>query len=180
MRLTKIVTRTGDNGTTALADGTRLSKCDMRIVAMGSVDELNSQLGLLLSEPLPEDIRQELLQVQHDLFDLGAMLAIPGRAPNPEKIVRLDEAIAHHNADLPPLREFILPGGSRAAALCHVVRSIARRSERDLAALAQNDGHAQAALPYLNRLSDFLFVLARCLNRAAGAEETFWRNNAGQ
>lgn len=180
MRLTKIITRTGDNGTTALADGTRLSKCDPRIVTIGSVDELNSQLGLLLSEPLPEDIRAELLQVQHDLFDLGAMLAIPGRALNPDKLARLDTATARYNASLPPLREFILPGGSRAAALCHVARSIARRSERDLAALAQNDGHAREALPYLNRLSDFLFVLARCLNRAAGTPENFWRNNARQ
>lgn len=180
MRLTKIVTRTGDNGTTALADGTRVSKCDPRIVTIGSVDELNSQLGLLLSEPLPEDIQQELLQVQHDLFDLGAMLATPGRALNPDKLARLDAATARYNADLPALREFILPGGSRAAALCHVARSIARRSERDLAALAQHDGRAQVALPYLNRLSDFLFVLARCLNRAAGTPENFWRNNAGQ
>ena len=111
MRLTKIVTRTGDDGTTALADGARLSKCDPRIVAMGSVDELNSQLGLLLSEPLPDVFRQELLQVQHDLFDLGAMLASPGRALHPDKLARLDTAIARHNADLPALREFIFPGG---------------------------------------------------------------------
>lgn len=180
MRLTKIVTRTGDDGTTALADGTRVSKHDPRVVTLGGVDELNSQIGLLLSEHLPENIREELLRVQHDLFDLGAMLAVPGSALNPQKIVRLDEAITHYNATLAPLREFILPGGSRAAALCHVARAIARRSETDLSRLAEKDGHAKEALPYLNRLSDLLFVLARCLNAEAGVAENFWHGSGGQ
>ena len=175
MRLTKIVTRTGDDGTTALADGTRVSKCDQRIIALGSVDELNSQIGLLLSETGPDKIRDELLRIQHDLFDLGAMLAVPGSALNPEKIIRLDSVIAHYNATLAPLREFILPGGSRAAALCHVARTIARRSERDLASLAGQDSNAREALPYLNRLSDLLFVLARCLNAGSGIAENLWR-----
>ncbi|MDD3883828.1 MAG: cob(I)yrinic acid a,c-diamide adenosyltransferase [Gallionella sp.] len=180
MRLSKIVTRTGDDGTTGLADGTRLSKHDKRIIAMGDVDELNSQIGLLLSETCPGNIRDELLRIQHDLFDLGAMLAIPGSSLNPESILRLDAVIAQHNAALSPLREFILPGGSRAAALCHVARAVARRSERNMADLAEQDRNAKESLPYLNRLSDLLFVLARRLNAEAGVTENFWRGPAGQ
>lgn len=172
MRLSKITTRTGDDGTTGLADGSRLPKDHPRIVSIGSVDELNSHLGLLLAEPLPEDIRAELLLIQHDLFDLGAALAVPGTDFNADKLARLDEAIAHHNAELPPLKEFILPGGTRAAALCHVARSVARRAERDYAAL--HDAVPANGLRYLNRLSDLLFILARQTNLAASQPETCW------
>ncbi|TNC97035.1 MAG: cob(I)alamin adenosyltransferase [Gallionellaceae bacterium] len=173
-RLSSIVTRTGDDGTTGLADGTRLDKDSARINALGSVDELNSHLGVLLAEPLPQDIREELLRIQNDLFDLGSTLALPGTEFAQEKLLRLDDAIAHYNANLPPLKEFILPGGGRAAALCHVARSVARRAERDHchlahSAIASNDGGR-----YLNRLSDLLFVLCRALNRAAGENETLW------
>lgn len=175
MRLSKIVTRTGDNGTTGLADGTRLSKDHPRIVAIGSLDELNSHLGVLLTETLPEDVRDELLHIQNDLFDLGGVLASPGAPFDAAKLTRLDTAIAHYNADLPPLKEFILPGGTRAAALCHVARSVARRTERDLFHLMQSETAPQEGLHYLNRLSDLLFVLCRVLNRAAGQTETLWK-----
>jgi cob(I)alamin adenosyltransferase len=178
MRLTKITTRTGDKGTTGLADGTRLGKGDARIAVLGSVDELNSQLGVLLAEELPNDIRAELLQIQNDLFDLGGAFALPTQDVFPEaKIAWLDEQIAHYNAALPPLREFILPGGSRAGALCHVARTVARRAERDLAVLSQGEAMPQHALPYLNRLSDLLFVLSRCINRAQVVPETLWRRD---
>ena len=178
MRLSKITTRTGDTGTTGLADGTRLVKSHARIAALGSVDELNSQLGVLLAEQLPDDIRAALLQVQNDLFDLGGSLALPTQDMFPQiRIAWLDEQIAHYNAGLPPLREFILPGGSRAGALCHVARTVARRAERDLVVLAQGDAVPQHALPYLNRLSDLLFVLSRCINRTQAAAETLWQRN---
>jgi cob(I)alamin adenosyltransferase len=178
MRLSKITTRTGDKGTTGLADGTRLRKDHARFAVLGSVDELNSQLGVLLAEQLPPDIRVVLLQIQNDLFDLGGALALPTQDMFAEiKIAWLDEQIAHFNADLPPLREFILPGGSRAGALCHVARTVARRAERDLVVLSQNDTVPQHALPYLNRLSDLLFVLGRCVNRAQSAAETLWRRD---
>jgi cob(I)alamin adenosyltransferase len=178
MRLSKITTRTGDTGSTGLADGTRLGKDHARIAALGSVDELNSQLGVLLAEALPQDIRAVLLQIQNDLFDLGGTLALPTQDVFPEsKIAWLDEQIARYNADLPALREFILPGGSRAGALCHVARTAARRAERDLVVLAQSDSVPQQALPYLNRLSDLLFVLSRCINRMQAATETLWRRD---
>jgi cob(I)alamin adenosyltransferase len=175
MRLSKITTRTGDDGTTGLADGTRLPKDHARIVAIGSVDELNSQLGLLLTEALPDEVRAELLRIQHDLFDLGGMLATPGAPFDTSKLARLDEAIARHNAALPPLKEFILPGGTRAAALCHVTRSVARRAERDYFSVMQNETAPREGLQYLNRLSDLLFVLCRVLNRAVGRAETLWQ-----
>jgi cob(I)alamin adenosyltransferase len=175
MRLSKITTRTGDDGTTGLADGTRVAKDCARIAVIGSVDELNSQLGLLLTETLPENFHAELLRVQHDLFDLGGALAVPGAPFAAEKLARLDAVIAHHNAALPPLKEFILPGGTRAAALCHVARSVARRAERDYFHLMQNETAPQEGLKYLNRLSDLLFVLCRVLNRAAGQAETLWQ-----
>lgn len=190
MRLSKITTRTGDTGSTGLADGTRLGKDHARIATLGSVDELNSQLGVLLAEELPPDIRAVLLLIQNDLFDLGGALALPTQdvfAQN--KIAWLDERIAHYNADLPPLREFILPGGSRAGALCHVARTVARRAERDLVVLSQSDSLANAesgahreavpqhALPYLNRLSDLLFVLSRCINRTLAVTETLWQRD---
>ena len=190
MRLSKITTRTGDTGSTGLADGTRLGKDHARIAALGSVDELNSQLGVLLAESLTPDIRAVLLQIQNDLFDLGGALALPTQEVFAEiKIAWLDEQIAHYNADLPPLREFILPGGSRAGALCHVARTVARRAERDLVVLSQSDSLANAesgahreavpqhALPYLNRLSDLLFVLSRCINRTQAVTETLWQRD---
>ena len=190
MRLTKITTRTGDTGSTGLADGTRLGKDHARIAALGSVDELNSQLGVLLAEILTPDIRAVLLMIQNDLFDLGGALALPTQDVFAEiKIAWLDERIAHYNADLPPLREFILPGGSRAGALCHVARTVARRAERDLVVLSQSDTLANAesgthreavpqhALPYLNRLSDLLFVLSRCINRTQAVTETLWQRD---
>ncbi len=178
MRLSKITTRTGDKGSTGLADGTRLGKDHARIAVLGSVDELNSQLGVLLAEQLPPDIRVVLLQIQNDLFDLGGAFALPTQDVFAQsKITWLDEQIAHYNADLPPLREFILPGGSRAGALCHVARTVARRAERDLAVLSQSDAVPQHALPYLNRLSDLLFVLSRCINRIQAAAETLWRRD---
>jgi cob(I)alamin adenosyltransferase len=142
------------------------------------VDELNSQLGVLLAEQLRPDIRAVLLQVQNDLFDLGGAFALPTQDVFAEgKIAWLDEQLAHYNADLPPLREFILPGGSRAGALCHVARTVARRAERDLAVLSQNETVPQHALPYLNRLSDLLFVLSRCINRADAVTETLWQRD---
>ncbi|MBU0621383.1 MAG: cob(I)yrinic acid a,c-diamide adenosyltransferase [Gammaproteobacteria bacterium] len=175
MRLGKITTRTGDDGTTGLADGSRLPKDHPRIVAIGSVDELNSHLGLLLTEALPDEVRAELLRIQNDLFDFGGMLATPGAPFDAGKLARLDEAITRYNADLPPLREFILPGGTRAAALCHVSRSVARRAERDFNSLVQNEIAPREGLQYLNRLSDLLFVLCRVLNLAAGQPETLWQ-----
>jgi cob(I)alamin adenosyltransferase len=178
MRLSKITTRTGDKGTTGLADGTRLGKDHARIAALGSVDELNSQLGVLLAEPLESEIRGVLMQIQNDLFDLGGALALPGQDAYPEsKIAWLDEQIARYNAGLSPIREFVLPGGSRAGALCHVARTVARRSERDLALLMQSESVPKQALPYLNRLSDLLFVLSRSINRAQAVPETLWRRD---
>jgi cob(I)alamin adenosyltransferase len=176
MRLSKITTRTGDDGTTGLADGTRLPKDHPRIAAIGSVDELNSHLGVLLAETLPADVHDELLHIQNDLFDLGGTLATPGAPFAVAKLIRLDTAIAHYNAVLPPLKEFILPGGSRAVALCHVARTVARRAERDLFHLMQKETAPQEGLHYLNRLSDLLFVLCRVLNQAEGQAETLWQH----
>jgi cob(I)alamin adenosyltransferase len=174
-RLSRIVTRTGDGGSTGLAGGSRMAKDSARIAAIGSVDELNSQLGLLLTEELPQEVRELLLRVQNDLFDLGGALSLPqGGHFAEDKLAPLDAAIEHYNAGLSPLKEFILPGGCRSAAQCHVARSVARRTERDLAALAHSDTVPQHALPYLNRLSDLLFVLCRVLNRAAGQAEASW------
>lgn len=171
-RLSKITTRTGDNGTTGLADGSRVKKDSARICAIGSVDELNSHLGVLLAEELPQEVRELLLRVQNDLFDLGGALAYPAAPFAEGKLAQLDAAIAHYNAGLPPLKEFVLPGGARAAVLCHVARTTARRAERDLAALAETA--PENGLRYLNRLSDLLFILCRVLNRAAGQAETLW------
>ncbi|MBZ8139344.1 ATP:cob(I)alamin adenosyltransferase [Rubrivivax gelatinosus] len=180
-RLTQIATRTGDDGSTALADGRRVPKDDARVQAMGEVDELNSSLGVLLAEPLPADVRTLLVEVQHRLFDLGGELAMPGPALlEPETVAALDTALAAHNAALPPLQEFILPAGCRAAALAHVSRTVARRAERSLVTLAALEPVNAAPRQYLNRLSDLLFVLARVLNRAAldghGGDDVYWRS----
>lgn len=175
MRLSKITTRTGDDGTTGLADGTRIAKDHPRIAALGDIDELNSQLGVVLSEMLIEDIRHVLLRIQNDLFDLGGALALPSEARfAADKVVWLDTQLSHYNATLAPLREFILPGGCRAAATCHVARCVARRAERELFNLSHHATIPQHALQYLNRLSDLLFVLSRCINQHHHQAETLW------
>lgn len=180
MRLSKITTRSGDNGSSALADGTRLPKHHAHFDALGNVDELNSLLGLLLTEALTEAVRADLMQVQNDLFDLGSCLAVPGRRFPPSYLARLDGWIARDNASLPPLAEFILPGGCRAAALCHLARTVTRRTERDYARLLETTALSRDGLRYLNRLSDWLFVLSRVLNRHAGVAETLWQPGAGE
>ena len=178
-RLSKIVTRTGDDGTTGLGDGTRLAKDAVRVEAMGAVDELNCAMGLLLCEALPAataevTLRDCLSEIQHDLFDLGGELAVPNlRLIGPERVQWLEAEIEQFNADLPALKEFVLPGGSRAAAACHFARAISRRAERRCWALARVESVSTTALQYLNRLSDLLFVQARVLARAAG-EEVLW------
>jgi cob(I)alamin adenosyltransferase len=179
-RLSKIVTRTGDAGTTGLGDGSRVAKDAPRIAAIGTVDELNSTLGVLLAEELPPAVRDCLLQVQHDLFDLGGELSIPGHvAVGEAHVTRLEEAVESFNADLEPLREFILPGGTRPAALAHVARTVCRRAERDIVTLAASDAVSDPTRRYLNRLSDLLFVMARTLNRVAGRPDVLWRHDRG-
>jgi cob(I)alamin adenosyltransferase len=180
-RLSQIATRTGDDGTTGLGDGQRVPKSHARIGAMGDVDELNSHLGVLLAEPLPEDVRELLITIQHELFNLGGELSIPGfELLKADAVARLDEALAHYNARLPRLAEFILPAGTRSAALAHVGRTIARRAERSVVALAATEAVNAAPRQYLNRLSDLLFVLARILNRAnldgLGGDDVYWHS----
>jgi cob(I)alamin adenosyltransferase len=176
-RLTQIATRTGDDGTTGLGDGSRVPKAHARVAAMGDVDELNSQIGLLLTEALPDGIRELLLTVQHELFNLGGELSIPGyELLKDDAVARLDAALAEHNATLPRLAEFILPGGSRAAAIAHVCRTVARRAERAVVALGAEEPVRAAPRQYLNRLSDLLFVLARVLNRAGGGDDVYWQS----
>jgi cob(I)alamin adenosyltransferase len=180
-RLTQIATRTGDDGTTGLGDGTRVAKDHLRVMAMGDVDELNSTLGVLLAEPLPADVRELLGVVQHELFNLGGELSIPGyELLKMDAVLRLDDALAHYNADLPRLKEFILPAGTRSAALAHVGRTVARRAERSVVALAAHEAVRAEPRQYLNRLSDLLFVLARVLNRAnldgLGGDDVYWKS----
>ncbi len=176
-RLTSIITKTGDDGTTGLGDGSRISKNSIRIQAIGDVDELNSQLGLLLTEPsLQQDIIQLLQQVQHRLFDLGAELSVPGyTALAQEHVTMLEQAVQMHHTTLPPLREFILPGGCVAAAQAHVCRSVCRRAERSVVAVNATEAVSDTARHYLNRLSDCLFVIARVLNQRAGQSDIFWQ-----
>jgi len=179
-RLSRIVTRTGDAGTTGLGDGSRVAKDAPRIEAIGAVDELNSTLGVLLAEPLPDPVRRCLVAVQHDLFDLGGELAIPGTsAVTDAQVAGLEEAVETFNAALAPLKEFILPGGTRPAALAHVGRTVCRRAERALVALAGSESVGMPARKYVNRLSDLLFVLARTLNRDAGVPDVMWRRDRG-
>ena len=180
-RLTQIATRTGDDGTTGLGDGSRVAKDHLRIAAMGDVDELNSCLGVLLAEPLPDDVRELLSVIQHELFNLGGELSIPGYALlKSEAVARLDTALAHYNAGLPRLKEFILPAGTRSAALAHVGRTVARRAERAVVALAAGEAVRAEPRQFLNRLSDLLFVLARVLNRAnldgLGGDDVYWKS----
>ena len=176
-RLTQIATRTGDAGTTGLGNNERVSKDSLRIHALGDVDELNSHIGLLLCEPLPSDVRTLLVEIQHQLFNLGGELSIPGfELLKPQAVLDLDEALAHHNAALPRLQEFILPAGTRAAAQAHVCRTVARRAERVVVALGTSEPLNDAPRQYLNRLSDLLFVLARVLNRMDGGDDVYWKS----
>jgi cob(I)alamin adenosyltransferase len=181
-RLSKIVTRTGDGGDTGLGDGTRTTKDSLRIDAMGEVDELNSLLGVLLVENLPEAVREALLGIQHDLFDLGGELCLPGmEVVKAEQVARLDDLVEQFNADLPMLKEFILPGGVRAAAVAHLARTVCRRAERAVVTLGRAEAVSTTVRQYLNRLSDLLFVLGRVLNRAEGRGDVLWvkGKNAG-
>jgi cob(I)alamin adenosyltransferase len=174
-RLSRIYTRTGDDGSTGLADGTRAPKDAPRLAAIGDVDELNSTLGVLLAETLPEALRESLTVVQHDLFDLGGELSIPGHTIISEAHVeRLERELDALNETLPPLEDFILPGGARAAALAHVARAVCRRAERSVVTLARADSVPPLPLQYLNRLSDLLFVAARALNRCEGRPDILW------
>jgi cob(I)alamin adenosyltransferase len=180
-RLSKIATRTGDDGTTGLGDGSRVEKDALRVQAMGDVDELNSQIGVLLCEDLPDTLRSELLTIQHDLFDLGGELSIPGFALMTDaQVARLDALLERYNSTLPPLKDFILPGGSRSAAQSHVCRTVCRRAERSIVALSRAEQiHARLG-QYVNRLSDLLFVLSRVLNRHAEGEDVLWEKGRGR
>ncbi len=177
-RLSKIVTRTGDAGTTGLGDGSRLAKDAARIEAIGAVDELNSTLGAVLAEQLPATVADCLREVQHELFDLGGELSIPGSsAVSDAQVTRLEQAVERFNADLPPLKEFILPGGTRAASQAHVARTVCRRAERSLVRLGAIETVGGPARKYVNRLSDLLFVIARVLNRTAGCSDVLWQKD---
>jgi cob(I)alamin adenosyltransferase len=180
-RLTQIATRTGDNGTTGLGDNTRVSKDSLRVHAMGDVDELNSHIGLLLCEAMPEGVRTLLVEIQHQLFNLGGELSIPGfELLKPDAVLALDEALAEHNEHLPRLQEFILPAGTRAAAQAHVCRTVARRAERAVVALEAQEALKDTPRQYLNRLSDLMFVLARVLNRyrtdGTVGDDVYWKS----
>jgi cob(I)alamin adenosyltransferase len=174
-RLSKIYTRTGDDGSTGLGDGSRTGKDALRVAAYGTVDEANSCLGLLLACALPDDVRALLVRIQHQLFDLGGELCIPGHAAiSDADIAALEAQLDHYNAPLPPLKDFILPGGGEAAARCHLARTVVRRAERETVALSRQEPVRPQAIGYLNRLSDLLFVLARVLARAEGHGEVLW------
>ncbi len=175
-RLSKIVTRTGDAGTTGLGDGSRTTKDSLRIDAIGEVDELNSGLGVLLCEEMPEKIRAALLNVQNDLFDLGGELCLPGmNVMKDVQVARLEQLADDFNADLPMLKEFILPGGTRAASLAHLSRTVCRRAERAMVRLHNAEPLSETARRYINRLSDLLFILGRALNRAGGRGDVLWQ-----
>jgi cob(I)alamin adenosyltransferase len=180
-RLTQIATRTGDNGTTGLGDNTRVSKNSLRVHAMGEVDELNSHIGVLLCEDMPEPVRTLLVEIQHQLFNLGGELSIPGyELLKPEAVLALDEALDAHNEHLPRLQEFILPAGTRAASLGHVCRTVARRAERAVVALGNEEALKDTPRQYLNRLSDLMFVLSRVLNRhrtdGTVGDDVYWKS----
>ncbi len=180
-RLSQIATRTGDDGTTGLGDGTRVPKSHGRIGAMGDVDELNSHIGVLLAEPLPDDVRDLLVTIQHELFNLGGELSIPGfTLLKDDAVAALDDALARYNETLPRLQEFILPAGTRSASLAHVARAVARRAERAVVTLAATEAINNAPRLFLNRLSDLMFVLARVLNRAnldgLGGDDVYWHS----
>ena len=180
-RLTQIATRTGDNGTTGLGDNTRVSKNSLRVHAMGEVDELNSHIGVLLCEDMPAGVRESLVEIQHQLFNLGGELSIPGyELLKPEAVLALDQALAEHNEHLPRLQEFILPAGTRAASQAHVCRTVARRAERAVVALEGQETLKDTPRHFLNRLSDLLFVLARVLNRyrkdGQPGDDVYWKS----
>lgn len=176
-RLSRIYTRTGDDGSTGLGDGTRVGKDALRVAAYGTVDEANSTIGLVLAAGVPDDIRDLLTTVQHQLFDLGGELCIPGHAAIEDAdIDALEARLDQYNDNLPALKDFILPGGGEAAARCHVARTVVRRAERETVALSRTDAVRPQAVRYLNRLSDLLFVLARVLARADGHGEVLWRH----
>jgi len=179
-RLSKITTRTGDDGTTGLGDGSRVDKDSVRIEALGAVDELNSNIGVLLTEALPDDVRDLLLDIQHSLFDAGGELSIPGYSLlTGNSVDELEAQLEKYNEHLAPLKEFILPGGNRAAALCHVARASCRRAERRVVTLLKAEDTPAISRQYLNRLSDLLFVLARYLNQSDGAGDVIWNRNRG-
>ena len=176
-RLSKIYTKTGDDGTTGLGDGTRVAKDSLRVAAYGTVDELNSTLGMVLAQEIAPAVREALVQIQHDLFDLGGELCIPGMEMIHEADVeRLENTLDGFNADLPALKDFILPGGGMAASCCHLARTVCRRAEREVVTLARSESVRAEAVRYLNRLSDLLFVLARVLARASGHGEVLWQH----
>ncbi len=176
-RLSKITTRTGDAGETGLGDGSRVPKDSARVRALGDIDELNSVLGMLVAEEVPDEIRTALTQVQQDLFDLGGEISIPGHAiVGDAHVLRLEQHLQAWNEGLPPLKEFILPGGSRAAAAAHLARAVCRRAERSVVALGRKENVGAHARRFLNRLSDLLFVAARLLNRHAGRDDVQWRH----
>jgi cob(I)alamin adenosyltransferase len=176
-RLSKIYTKTGDDGTTGLGDGTRVAKDSARVCAYGTVDEANSAIGLLLAAELPAEMRELLTSVQHQLFDLGGELCIPGHAAiDDADVERLEQHLDRYNDPLPPLKDFILPGGGEAAARCHVARTVVRRAEREAVTLSHHDAVRPQAIRYLNRLSDLLFVLARVLAREDGHGEVLWQH----
>ncbi|MDB5943729.1 MAG: cob(I)yrinic acid a,c-diamide adenosyltransferase [Ramlibacter sp.] len=176
-RLTQIATRTGDNGTTGLGDNTRVSKDSLRVHAMGDVDELNSQIGVLLCEDMPPGVRELLVEIQHQLFNLGGELSIPGfELLKAQALLALDQALEQYNAELPRLQEFILPAGNRPASQAHVCRTVARRAERSVVALGAAESLKDTPRQYLNRLSDLMFVLARVLNRMNGGDDVYWKS----
>ncbi len=176
-RLTKIYTRTGDDGTTGLGDGTRIAKDAPRVAAYGTVDELNSTIGMILAQQIPDAVRELLIQIQHDLFDLGGELCIPGMAMvHDADVARLEATLDSFNENLPALKDFILPGGGMAAACCHLARTVCRRAEREVITLQRESAVRPEAVRYLNRLSDLLFVLARVLARESGHGEVLWQH----
>jgi len=178
-RLSKIYTRTGDSGTTGLGDGSRVNKDSLRVDTMGDVDELNAVIGILLTEQLDSQVADVLTRIQHDLFDLGGEICIPGHAMvKAERIVALENTLDAWNDQLGPLKEFILPGGTRAAAYCHLARTVCRRAERQLTRLNREETVTPVSLQYLNRLSDLLFVLCRILNKQAGVPDVLWKNDS--
>lgn len=179
-RLSKIYTRTGDDGTTGLGDGSRINKDSLRIEAMGDVDELNSVIGIMLTESVPEMLRTPLTQIQHDLFNVGGEICIPNYVIlQQSRIDDLENIIDALNDDLAPLKEFILPGGTKAAAYCHLARTVCRRAERKLVELHRHEKVTDISLQYLNRLSDLLFVMCRTMNKQAGVSDVLWKNEQG-
>lgn len=176
-RLSKIYTRTGDDGTTGLGDGSRINKDSLRVEAMGDVDELNSVIGILLTETVSDILVATLIQIQHDLFNVGGEICIPGYVIlHKERIENLEESIDALNGSLAPLKEFILPGGTKAAAYCHLARTVCRRAERKLVELHRNEKVTDISLQYLNRLSDLLFVMCRIINKEANVSDVLWKN----